>query len=45
VASAEGVRTVALEVLVVNGRHVRNLPGRKTDMADCQCLATFHAQG
>ena len=34
-----------LEVVVVNGRHVRNLPGRKTDMADCQWLATLHAHG
>jgi hypothetical protein len=28
---------------VVNGRHVKNVPGRKTDMADCQWLATLHA--
>jgi transposase len=34
-----------IEVLVVNGKHVRNLPGRKTDMADCQWLATLHAHG
>ena len=34
-----------LRVLVVNARHVRNLPGRKTDMADCQWLATLHAHG
>jgi transposase len=34
-----------IKVLVVNGRHVRNLPGRKTDMADCQWLATLHAHG
>jgi hypothetical protein len=35
----------ALEVVVVNGRHVQNVPGRKTDMADCQWLATLHAHG
>ena len=34
-----------LEVIVVNGRHVQNVPGRKTDMADCQWLATLHAHG
>jgi len=34
-----------IEVLVVNGRHVRNVPGRKTDMADCQWLATLHCHG
>jgi len=34
-----------LKVTMVNGRYVRNLPGRKTDMADCQWLATLHAHG
>jgi transposase len=34
-----------IEVIVVNGRHVRNLPGRKSDMSDCQWLATLHAHG
>ena len=34
-----------LDVVVVNGRHVQNVPGRKTDMADCQWLATLHAHG
>jgi transposase len=34
-----------LQVLVVNGRHVRNVPGRKTDMADCQWIATLHCHG
>jgi transposase len=33
------------KVTVVNGRYVRNLPGRKTDIADCQWLATLHAHG
>lgn len=32
-------------VSVVNGRHVRNLPGRKSDLSDCQWLATLHAHG
>jgi transposase len=32
-------------VVVVNGRHVQNVPGRKTDMADGQWLATLHAHG
>ena len=39
------LQAAGLEVVVVNGRHVRNLPGRKTDMADCQWLATLHAHG
>jgi len=39
------LQAAGIEVLVVNGRHVRNLPGRKTDMSDCQWLATLHAHG
>ena len=34
-----------LEVLMVNGKYTRNLPGRKTDMKDCQWGATLHAHG
>jgi transposase len=41
----EVLENAGLEVLVVNGKHVRNLPGRKTDIADCQWLATLHAHG
>ena len=32
-------------VVVVNGAHCRNIPGRKTDMKDCQWLAVLHAHG
>ena len=39
------LEAAGIEVLVVNGRHVRNLPGRKSDMSDCQWLATLHAHG
>ena len=41
----EVLEGVGLQVVVVNGRHVQNVPGRKTDMADCQWLATLHAHG
>lgn len=41
----EVLEGAGIEVLVVNGRHVKNVPGRKTDMADCQWLATLHAHG
>ena len=41
----EVLEGAGLEVIVVNGRHVQNVPGRKTDMADCQWLATLHAHG
>lgn len=39
------LQAAGMEVLVVNARHVRNLPGRKTDMSDSQWLATLHAHG
>src|ERR1051325_3477251 len=41
----EVLEAAGLEVVVVNGRHVQNVPGRKTDMADCRWLATLHAHG
>lgn len=41
----EVLEAAGIEVLVVNGRHVKNLPGRKTDMSDCQWLSTLHAHG
>ena len=34
-----------LEVMMVNGKHTRNLPGRKTDVSDSQWGATLHAHG
>src|SRR5437868_57171 len=33
------------KVVVANGAHCRNFPGRKTDMKDCQWLAVLHAHG
>ena len=41
----EVLEQAELEVLVVNGKHVKNLPGRKTDLKDCQWIATLHAHG
>lgn len=40
VLEAEGI-----EVCVVNGAHVKSLPGRKSDVADCQWLAELHSYG
>jgi len=34
-----------LEVYLVNARHVKNVPGRKTDVSDCQWLQYLHAVG
>jgi transposase len=39
------LEAAGLEVVMVNGKHTRNLPGRKTDMKDCQWGATLHAHG
>lgn len=34
-----------LQVVLVNARHMRSVPGRKTDMLDCQWLQRLHACG
>lgn len=33
------------EVLLVNPRHLKNVPGRKTDVLDCQWLQQLHSFG
>ena len=33
------------EVLLVNARYISNVPGRKTDMLDCQWIQLLHACG
>jgi hypothetical protein len=33
------------QVLVCNAGHVRNVPGRKTDLADAVSCPTFSGQG
>lgn len=33
------------EVYLVNARHVRNVPGRRTDVSDCQWLQFLHSVG
>jgi hypothetical protein len=39
------LENAGLKVIMVNGKQTRNLPGRKTDMKDCQWGATLHAHG
>jgi transposase len=34
-----------LEVLLVNARHVKNVPGRKSDVRDCEWLQELHSVG
>jgi transposase len=33
------------EVKLVNARHVKNVPGRKSDVSDCQWLQCLHTYG
>src|SRR6516165_9392018 len=35
----------AMEVYLVNARHTKNLPGRKSDIAECQWLLKLHTFG
>jgi transposase len=35
----------ALEVYLVNGQYVKNVPGPKTDVSDCQWIQYLHSVG
>jgi transposase len=37
--------SAGIEVYLVNGAHVKNLPGRKSDIQDCQWLEELHSYG
>lgn len=39
------LETAGIEVCLVNARHCKNLPGRKTDVQDCQWLQYLHSVG
>ena len=39
------LEAAGLEVFLVNARHCKNLPGRKTDVQDCQWLQYLHSVG
>lgn len=41
----EVLEQAGLEVVLVNARTLKNVPGRKTDMADCQWLQLLHSCG
>jgi transposase len=42
---AELLEEAKIEVCLVNPRHVKNVPGRKSDVMDCQWLQYLHAVG
>lgn len=39
------LETAGLEVKLVNARHVQTVPGRKSDVMDCQWLRQLHSYG
>jgi transposase len=39
------IKEAGIEVYVVNGREVKNVPGRKSDVADCQWIQQLHSYG
>jgi transposase len=41
----EILQQCGLEVYLVNARHTKNLPGRKSDIAECQWLLKLHTFG
>lgn len=41
----EILESAGLEVRLVNARHVKNVPGRKSDVLDCQWLQRLHTYG
>ena len=41
----EILESYGLEVRLVNARHVKNVPGRKSDVLDCQWLQQLHTYG
>lgn len=41
----EVLEAAGIDVCVVNGAHVKNVPGRKSDVQDCQWLQQLHAHG
>jgi len=41
----EMLEAAGIEVCLVNGRHVKNVPGRKSDVADCEWIRQLHSFG
>ncbi len=39
------LETRGFEVFLVNAQHVRNVPGRKSDVSDCQWIQYLHSVG
>ena len=45
IALYEILEARGFQVLLVNARHVKNVPGRKSDVSDCEWLRELHSVG
>jgi transposase len=45
IALAQKLEAAGLETVLANARHLRQVPGRKTDVKDCQWLQQLHSYG
>jgi transposase len=45
IALAQKLEVAKIEVILANARHLRYVPGRKTDIKDCQWLQQLHSYG
>ena len=45
IALYEILEARGIEVMLVNARHIKNVPGRKSDVQDCQWLQELHSYG
>lgn len=45
IALAQKLEAAGIEVVLVNARHLKYVPGRKSDVKDCQWLQQLHSYG
>ncbi|MBM3838042.1 MAG: IS110 family transposase [Verrucomicrobia bacterium] len=45
IALAQKLEAAGIEVVLVNAKHLKYVPGRKTDLKDCQWLQQLHSYG
>jgi transposase len=45
IALGQKIEAAGIEVVLVNARHLKNVPGRKTDVKDCQWIQQLHSYG
>jgi len=45
VAPVQKIEAAGIEVILVNAKHLKHVPGRKTDVKDCQWLQQLHSYG